>query len=380
MKNNQLNPFVIGKYVSPDYFCDREKETEMLLKQVRNGRNMTLISDRRIGKSGLISHLFALPAIQERYYTITVDLYATNSLAELVCLFGKEVYRSIHQSSSWKEKFFQVISSFRVGFKLDPISGSPTFDIGIGDITSPDMTLEQVFDFLEQADKPCIVAFDEFQQIAEYEEKNIEALLRTYIQRCKKTQFIFAGSRKHLMAQMFLSPSKPFYQSTINMGLEPIPVDVYTAFAQQMFGRGGKTIAAETVSAVYDLCRGITWYMQVLLNEMYDLTEEGECCSSDAIKTAMQNVIRVQEPFYLEILAKLPPKQKSVLMAVISEGEARNITSKQFITKYKLALPSTVQTAMRALLEKEIVMKKEDTYRVYDVFFAQYVQNYVLTV
>jgi AAA+ ATPase superfamily predicted ATPase len=380
MKNNQMNPFVIGKYVSSDYFCDREKETEMLLKQVRNGRNVTLISDRRIGKSGLISHLFAQPAIQKQYYTIIVDLYATSSLAELVCMFGKEVYRSIQQASSWKEKFFQIISAFRVGFKLDPISGSPTFDIGIGDITAPNMTLEQVFGFLEQADKPCIVAFDEFQQIAEYDEKNIEALLRTYIQRCKKTQFIFAGSRKHLMTQMFLSPSKPFYQSTINLGLEPIPVDVYSAFAQQMFEKGSKSIASETVGAVYDLCRGITWYMQVLLNEMYELTREGEICPAEYIETAMQNVIRVQEPFYLEMLAKLPPKQKSVLFAVISEGEARNITSQQFISKHKLALTSSVQTAMRALQEKDIVVKNEDIYRVYDVFFAQYVKKYVLVV
>ena len=277
MKDSQLNPFVIGKYVSGEYFCDREKETEMLLKQVKNGRNVTLISDRRIGKSGLISHLFAQSDIRKQYYTITVDLYATNSLAELVCMFGKEVYRSIQQqNNSWKDKFFQIISSFRVGFKLDPVSGSPTFDIGIGDIPAPTMTLEQIFDFLEQADKPCVVAFDEFQQIAEYGEKNVEALLRTYIQRCKKTQFIFSGSRKHMMAQMFLSPSKPFYQSTINVGLEPIDREVYVAFAQRMFGKGNKSVEAEAVEQVYDLCRGITWYMQVLLNEMYELTSEAE--------------------------------------------------------------------------------------------------------
>lgn len=379
MKNKQLNPFIIGHYVSDEYFCDREKETEMLLKQVKNGRNVTLISDRRIGKSGLISHLFAQTDMKQQYYTITVDLYATNSLAELVCLFGKEVYRSIQQqNNSWKDKFFQIISSFRVGFKLDPVSGSPTFDIGIGDIPTPTMTLEQVFDFLEQADKPCVVAFDEFQQIAEYGEKNVEALLRTYIQRCKKTQFIFSGSRKHMMAQMFLSPSKPFYQSTINLGLEPIDREVYVAFAQRMFGKGNKSVEAEAVEQVYDLCRGITWYMQVLLNEMYELTSEGERCPSSYIEPAIQNVIRVQEPFYRELLATLPPKQKSVLFAVIREGEARNVMSKQFISKYKLELTSSVQTAMRALLEKDIVLKNDNAYSVYDVFFAQYILRYVL--
>ena len=71
------------KYVSDEFFCDREKDTELVKKQITNGRNMTLIADRRIGKSGLISHVFAQPDIQQDYYTIIVDLFATNSLSSI---------------------------------------------------------------------------------------------------------------------------------------------------------------------------------------------------------------------------------------------------------------------------------------------------------
>ena len=379
MKNSELNPFVIGKYVSEEYFCDREKETEMLLRQVQNGRNVTLISDRRIGKSGLISHLFAQPVMQKQYYTISVDLYATSSMAELVCLFGNEVYRCIQtQKNSWKEKFFQIISSFRVGFKLDPVSGSPAFDIAIGDIVAPVMTLEQIFAYLEESDKPCVVAFDEFQQIGEYQEKNVEALLRTHIQRCKKTRFIFAGSRKHVMTQMFLSPSKPFYQSTINMGLEPIPKEVYVTFAQRMFAKGSKLIDAEAVERVYTLCRGVTWYMQVLLNEMYVLTAVQGKCSVAEMDMALQNVVLLQEPFYRELLAALPQKQKVVLYAIVKEREAKNVASKSFIDKYKLESASSVQTAIKGLYAKDILVKTDDVWRVYDVFFAHYIMRYML--
>ena len=93
LNNSQINPFVIGKYVSEEYFCDREKETDLLKKQLFNGRNVTLISDRRIGKSGLISHFFAQQDIKDQFYTISIDLYSTGSLAELVCLFSDRVYR-----------------------------------------------------------------------------------------------------------------------------------------------------------------------------------------------------------------------------------------------------------------------------------------------
>jgi len=376
MNNNLANPFVIGKYLSKEFFCDREQETDFLEKQMLNGRNVTLIADRRIGKSGLISHVFAQQEMQRRFYTVVVDLYATSSLAEMVYTFSNEVYRSVRQQSqSWLDMFFQVISSLRIGFKLDPVTGSPAFDLGLGDITAPEMTLEQVFAFLETADKPCVVAFDEFQQITNYPEKNIEALLRTHIQRCKKTQFIFSGSRKHMMTQMFLSPSKPFYQSTINMGLEPIPRATYTDFAKRMFLLGGKQITDEAVEQVYDLCRGVTWYMQMLLNEMFALTDAGGQCEADSIKEALNNVVQVQEPFYREILAALPIKQKSLLYALVKEKEAENVTSGAFIQKHKLVSASSVQSAMKGLYEKDMVTENDGVWRVYDIFLAQYLQT-----
>ena len=376
MSNNPINPFVIGKYLSEKYFCDREQETEFLKKQILNGRNVTLIADRRIGKSGLISHVFAQPEMQKQFYTIVVDLYATGSLADMVYTFSNEVYRSVQQQSqSWLDKFFPVISSLRVGFKLDPVTGSPAFDIGLGDITTPEMTLEQVFAFLETSGKPCIVAFDEFQQVSNYPEKNIEALLRTQIQRCKKTQFIFSGSRKHLMTQMFLSPSKPFYQSTINMGLEPIPRETYIDFAKRMFVLGNKQVTDEAVRQVYDLCRGITWYMQMLLNEMFALTSIGGECKPDIVTEALHSVVQVQEPFYREILAALPIKQKSLLYALVKENGAENITSGAFIQKHKLVSSSSVQSAIKGLCEKDIVIETDGIWRIYDIFLLQYLLN-----
>lgn len=373
MDNTIFNPFVIGKYLSEEYFCDRDQETNFLEKQILNGRNITLIADRRIGKSGLISHLFAQPVMQEQFYTVSVDLYSTGSLAELVYAFSKEVYSTVNkQSQSWMDKFFQVISSLRVGFKLDAVTGAPSFDIGLGDITMPEMTLEQVFDFLEAADKPCIVAFDEFQQITNYPEKNIEALLRTYIQRCKKTQFIFSGSRKHLMAQMFLSPAKPFYQSTINMGLNPIPCNTYLDFAKRMFKLGNKQITDNSVTQVYDLCRGITWYMQMLLNEMFTLTLPGEVCEPACIEEALRNVVQIQETFYHEILASIPTKQKSLLYAFVKENGAKGITSGGFIRKYKLSSASSVQSALKGLIDKDLVTEIDGKWYVYDIFFLQY--------
>jgi len=379
-EKNLPNPFVIGKYVSDEFFCDREKDTDLVKKQIINGRNMTLIADRRIGKSGLISHVFAQPDIQRDYYTIIVDLFATNSLSEMVSVWGKELYRQVQiQSKSWRDKFFDVLTSLRVGLKYDPISGMPTFDLGMGDISMPQLTLDQIFDYLEMADKPCVVAFDEFQQIMYYPEKNIEALLRTYIQRCKKTQFIFAGSRKHMMAEMFLSPARPFYQSTINLGLDLIPQETYVDFAQKMFKRGDKTIEPAVIEEIYDIYHGVTWYLQLIMNEMYYLTPTGETCTKDAIEPAIQNTLRVQENTFLNLLANIPPRQKELLFAIAKAGIAENINSSEFIQKYKLQSSSSIQSALKGLEEKDIVICSVDKkWRIYDTLLEQYIRRYIV--
>lgn len=368
------NPFVVGKYLSDRYFCDRSEETEFLRKQMNNGRNVALISPRRLGKSGLIHHFFNQPDIKETYHVFFVDIYATSSLAEFVYVLGKEIYEKLKPTSTiWKEKFFQVIASLRAGFKLDPMTGMPGLDLGLGDIQSPQTTLDEIFDYLNESDKPCIVAIDEFQQIQDYAEKNIEALLRTKIQRCQTTQFIFAGSKRHVMSNMFNSPAKPFYQSAISMGLDAIPQETYADFAVQLFEEQNKTIDREVIQAVWNAYEGCTWFVQMMMNELFSLTPSGGHCRVEMMADAKRNVILSQESSFKDLLTHIPPKQKIVLQAIAKEGTARNITSSKFIKKYNLNSASSVQAAVKLLLKSGILTQNDDdSYRIYDYFFSEW--------
>lgn len=376
MGTSIVNPFVVGRYVSDRYFCDRQKETAFLIKQIENGRNVALISPRRMGKTGLIQHCFNQPRLKDDYYTFFVDIYATTSLAEFVYLLGKAIYEELKPKKvAWTDRFFQIISSLRVGFKLDAMTGEPSFDIGLGDIQAPLTTLDEIFQYLELADKPCLVAIDEFQQIGSYEEKNVEALLRTKIQQCKQTMFIYAGSQRHVISNMFNSSSKPFYQSAISMGLEPIPLDAYTDFAIRMFEERGKHVEAALVEEVYRLFDGCTWFMQMMMNELFALTGHDELCGMDKLDTAWKNVIQMQEGSYKDQLSRLAPKQKQVLQAIAKEGIASSITSSAFIKKYNLPSASSVQSAIKPLLKYDLVTQEEGRYRVYDYFFAEWLRK-----
>ena len=297
-------------------------------------------------------------------------------MSEFVYLFGKTVYETLKsKKTAWAERFFQIIRSLRVGFKLDAVTGEPVFDIGLGDIQAPQTTLDEIFTYLENADRPCLVAIDEFQQIASYEEKNVEALLRTHIQQCRQTRFIFSGSKRHVMSNMFNSSSKPFYQSAISMSLEPIPLATYLPFAVRLFEERGKSIDTALVETVYTRFEGCTWFVQMVMNELFALTAPGGHYPVDRLDAALTNVIQTQEGSYKDLLSRLAPRQKMLLQAIAKAGEASNITSSAFIKKYNLTSASSVQSALKPLLKNDWVTQDGDAYRIYDYFFADWLKK-----
>ena len=167
------NPFIINGYISPAYFCDRKAESEMLIRQITNGNNTALISTRRMGKTGLIRHCFQSKEIQKTYYTFFIDIYATKSLREFVFALSKEIIESLKSSGKKTiQTFWETMKSLQASLTFD-FNGNPSFNLGLGDIQSPDATLDEIFHYLEQANKPCIVAIDEFQQITNYAEDNV---------------------------------------------------------------------------------------------------------------------------------------------------------------------------------------------------------------
>ena len=370
--NEIFNPFFIGRYVDKQYFCDREKDTETLVRHILNGRNVALISPRRLGKSGLIHHTFAQDSIKDRYTAIYVDIYAAKDLCEMVKALSEAIVKAVGQKKSWHEKFFSFIKSLRVGFHIDAVSGEPSFDIGIGDIENPDKTIRELFDYMEASEKPCILAIDEFQQIREYPQTNTEAFIRSLVQQCSRTSFIFCGSKRHTMTDIFYSPAKPFFQSVISQSLKPIPMETYVEFAGRMFSQRGKILDRAAAEAIYRMFDGCTWYMQMMMNEMFALTKEGMTCTTEYIDFAWDNIIMAQEDRYQAILYGLAPKQKQLLQAIASDRTVEGITSSDFVKRHRLVSASSVQAALKPLLKNDIVTCEEGTYRIYDYFFADY--------
>lgn len=373
----QLNPFIItSEYLGSEFFCDRDFETKVLMENIRNGRNTVLISARRMGKSGLIAHTFAQPAIRDNYRCFSVDLFSTTCLSEMVFLLAREIIgplKGLGQKAL--EGFWTVVKSLRPGFKMDAVSGQIVFDLALGEIQRPHDSLKEIFQYLEGSTIPCVVAMDEFQQIAEYPEGTVLELLRGHVQKCKHTWFVFAGSKRRMMEKLFNSPSEPFYMSCSPLYLEAINRDAYRAFASRHFAKAEKQISHEAFSSVYDLFEGHTWYVQRLLNELFAWTQPGDAVTEDMVPSILKYLLKLSARAFQEQLSTMAESQKQLLIAVAKEGKARGVTSIAFCKKHALKSPSSIQSALRALYDKEVLTREGQTYSVTNRLFALWLRS-----
>lgn len=364
------NPFVTNGYVSPKYFCDREKETAKIVSLLTNENNIALISPRRIGKTDLLRHCFQQPEIKEKYHTFIIDIYATSSVRDFVNVFGKAILDELRPKgkSVWNS-FLNILASLRSEITFD-INGQPTWGIGLGAITNPSATLDEIFSYLNHADRPCLVAIDEFQQITKYaDDTNIEAALRTHIQRCPNAHFVFSGSHRHLMGAMFTSPARPFYQSVTLINLAPISLEKYTEFCCRHFTLEGKELLPEVVINLYERFEGITSYMQKVMNILFTMTPEGGRCLPEMTDIAIKDILDLSSDTYETLLYQMPEKQRAVFQAIAAEGKAEAISGGNFVRKYRLTSASSVSSAVKGLLEKDFITFDKGIYQVYDQFF-----------
>ncbi len=370
------NPFIVTGKIDAEYFCDRVTESARVIKTITNENNLVIISPRRMGKTGLIQFCFDKPEISEEYYTFFIDILHTTSLREFTYVLGRTIYETLlPNSKKMASLFIQTIKSISGKLGFDPVTNMPTFNIGLGDIEKPEYTLDEIFQYLDEADKPCIVAIYEFQQIAKYPEKNIEALLRTHIQRLRNCNFIFAGSERHMMQEMFTSSARPFYNSADLLVLNAIAPDIYTEFICNLFARRNRSIKQENAVWVYKRFNGHTYYIQRTFNEAYADTAEGTECTREIIETAIDTIIASNDTLFREILSNIPEKQKALLYAIAKDHEAKGITSSEFIKRHSLLSASSVQSAAKILLEKDYITETQKVYSVTDKLFAMWINK-----
>lgn len=371
------NPFVLRPYESVEFFCDREKETREIIDDLKNGVNVTLISPRRYGKTGLIYRVFdELTQTNSSFTLCYCDIYSADGLDSFVKLLSESILANLKTEPILK-KFFSFFSGIRPLVSYDPISGSPQVSIIYQNEGQKLSTLKSIFDFLGSQKKKFVIAFDEFQIIRTFKGVNMEALLRTYIQPLKNVRFVFCGSQKHIMTDMFVNERSPFYESTHIIYLEKIQPCVYGAFIKKLFGIGNRHIDDEAIDFILEWTRCHTFYVQYLCHCLY--RDAGKKITLTDVRLSCAEILREGMNGFLERRNLLTDKQWQFLKAVAKEGSVAQPTAGSFLNKYKLGTAAAVKRIVTSLVEKELLLEtlslEGKSYCVYNVFLSRWLES-----
>ena len=364
------NPFVVYGYKGPEYFCDRVAESNKICSALRNERNVTLVSPRRMGKTGLIHHVFNKMETEDKdckcFY---IDIFATKNIEQFVQTLGSAVIGKLDSfSQSALRKIQEFFSAWRPAVTFDQLTGLPTVTLDIKQ-NEGNESLKQIFEYMKMSGKRCYIAIDEFQQIQNYSERGLEAMLRSYIQFLPNVYFIFSGSHQHMMEEMFLSANRPFFQSSMVMSLGCIDFEEYMQFANRMIEGQNRIIGQETFQRIYDFAGGITWYVQAILHGIYEHPDR--IVDNTLVDDVVKELVEEQSATFQNYCAWLTDNQYALLKAIAYEKSVKSPLAQHFIHSHRLPATSSIKTALRTLEDKMLVSRSaNDGYSVSDKLFA----------
>lgn len=377
MNKLQENPFWLGTQIPDNYFCDREQETVDLIRLLFNRNNVVLKAERRTGKTSLLNHVITRHEVRGSFNTYYVDIYATKSLSEFVKTFADALgAKAVNELT--RTSLVGALKSIQFTLGSNIMTGKPELAVGMNPaaIIRPEVSIREIFTWLEATKKPNLIVFDEFQQIKDYEDGDAAPLLRSYIQSCNNCVFVFSGSDRHMLDVMFTDKNEPFFRSCTERNLQLIPEDVYCSYAERMFQTGSFMADMASLKKLYRLTYGYTSYLNRVLNGVYSMLTPGDTCNADSVCRSIQGILDGTD-FY-DKLRGYSKADWDLLKAISRNRIVTAPTSSAFIKDNYLASASKVQTSLNKLLKNKLVMdagKVSKELQLSDVFMEIWIRS-----
>ena len=368
----KTNPFIFSKLVYGDNFCHRD-EVEIIKTHIINSQNIVLFSKRRYGKSSLIKEIFENHLDKKEFITIYTDIFSINSANDFAYILYKNIAKSLKISvnkilNTLKDIFTRASFSANVTkdgeLEFRPTLISKDFRENIEDIF---VNLDK---YAKKEKKKIVIAIDEFQQISLIKDTNIEAILRTQIQNLENISFIFCGSKQHLLTQMFISHAKPFYKQAELIELKSIKQDDFFEFVKAKFENSKKTITQSAFEVIYEIAKGESWLIQ---NICYHLWQKYTQITPNEVGEIVDEIIDFNDNLYRMLFDKFSSTQKTALK-IIATSQNQKILSQENTTNFAISKQSLV-SAIKSLLEQEIISKTENSYEINDILFEIWVKE-----
>lgn len=369
-----MNPFRYGTIVSGDHFYDRETETKKIMDTLVSGNNLVLFAPRRFGKTSLVFKVIQLLE-QQDYICIYFDFLPVYSIESFIKLYVNAIQKKQKNTDKIVQFITNAIKHIRpkITFGTD---GKP--ELGV-DFTESEVSVQTVSDILDLpanlgVKHKVIVIFDEFQEIVKLNSFGLENLMRTKMQQQQNVNYLFLGSRTHLLNDMFNNKNRAFYNSAYHLQLPPLPHEDSVKYLNQKFSDSGIRIGEDESIYLIEIAGNIPYYIQMLASEVWqNCITNIKTIDWNIIDISAEQIINNKNDYYTELFDKQSAKQKQLLLALVHSGE--NIFSNQYLRKSSLTTASTTQKSATALMEDGIIEKNGKKYFISDPFFRRYLMR-----
>ena len=376
-----VNPFEYGGVVGADAFCNRARELAELRRAAENGDRLLVYAERRMGKTSLVKRAVgALPS--DAFLPIYVDVWPTSdavSLAKAVATATVEAAAT--RTDKALETAKDVVRRLVPSLTTDH-GGNPVVQFGSRVDDAPEPILEDALDaparLAATRGKRVVVVYDEVQRLAEYGDDTAERLLRSRTQAHEGVAYLFTGSRKHLIREMFMDRGRPLYQTAGHYPIGPIATDHWVPFVIERFERADKSVEAGVVEALCERTEGHPYYTQHLAHALWEITPGGEAATAERLDEALDVVLtRLAYPFTV-VWEGMTANQRTLVRGLVGGGREAQVFSSAFLRKLRLA-PSSASRAIEGLVQADVLDRDESGYVVTDRFFRLWVARALMS-
>lgn len=360
------NPFRYGTVVDDPYFINRVKELAEVRQSLLSGQNLIIYSPRRYGKTSLIKKvLYQLES--EGNKCIYIDFFRIHSREKFIEEYAKAVFRNF---PSWEKALKKVISLVKTIRPIVAVNDQGLPELGINFSREQlHQAIDEVVNLPEKLSEGnrWIIVLDEFQEIERLNGENFEKELRASIQFHKNMSYVFLGSRRHLLTNMFTRKNRAFYNFGRLYKLDKIPEDEILSYLNRGFEKPDMKVDPVVLREIVTLTGNIPFYVQMLASIIWDLSHSrNEDISEALLKEGIKTMLWHQTDYYVVIMQELTAYQQKVLQALAHENTG--IFTQAYTDRYYLSAHSSTQRALDTLMEKDLISKQENSYYFEDPF------------
>ncbi len=370
-------PFIYGKLATGKSFTDRENELKLLKQNFQAGTNTILISPRRWGKSSLVKKAAdEIMITKSTIRIIQLDMFNIRTEEE----FYKSISEKVIQAVSNKTE--DLIANVKEFMKqwIPKITFSPdaqqeiSFGLNWQEIKKqPDELLDLAENIAAEKGLKLVICIDEFQNISYFDDPlAFQKKLRSHWQRHQNASYCLYGSKRHMLMDVFTSPSMPFYKFGSLIFLEKIPSNYWVNYIREQFKATGKKISKKQSSEIASLAQNHPYYVQQLAQLCWLRTENE--ATDKIISEALESLVLQLSLLFQGIIELLSTTQVNFLRALIDERKM--FSSKKILEEYRLGTSANVNRIKNALFNKEIIDDQKETVEMLDPIFAIWLKKY----